>query len=536
MHVGINLFQLLPQGEDYFSKMNHLVLSHNSVPMFIIAALFIMFREEEGGEHLRKRSMHLPFTFATGEALLYQTSFPIPGFSDNMAAKGKSGKAKKTKVDKGSKDEPDPRSLLGAMMRQDESVYVCQPASESKVPYRSSLFTKQDEQSTFPTSVESEKWNSESKRVPKSETATSFDPLLVTLDSLSLENEENCSNSELFNALENLGLNAEDLELLLLDERMIQVEMEPEYVPSLNDLLTNNEILSYVHDSLENSTSNVNSLVPLTTPEPVDPIEGFSNPYNPSSMSEFSPSTVSSPYLPFHHPKHSSPILLLSQQMQQHLSTQSPQQKCHSWIPETQISEVTFPHHSSVLGNAVADVQNGHWIPEQTLEEVSQDSVKFPGPNKHQQQPWCQSHMQPHFVYKHKNGGGFQNGIFPTPQWQGPNYIDQSLVTTSSHVDYNTATVSEVEFSSRSLGEFQSGMPTLSSSSSSSSSYQQLYTQQAPTNYSYTNQNSSLDRFLPSLDVYKMFDSTQSHDSTHRKVRSNEDLFYANIVLISTHS
>ncbi|GAA6081161.1 aryl hydrocarbon receptor 1b [Tachysurus ichikawai] len=515
---GLTVFRLLTKENRWkWVQANARLVYKNGRPDYIIATQRPL-GEEEGGEHLRKRSMHLPFTFATGEALLYQTSFPIPGFSDNMAAKGKSGKAKKTKVDKGSKDEPDPRSLLGAMMRQDESVYVCQPASESKVPYRSSLFTKQDEQSTFPTSVESEKWNSESKRVPKSETATSFDPLLVTLDSLSLENEENCSNSELFNALENLGLNAEDLELLLLDERMIQVEMEPEYVPSLNDLLTNNEILSYVHDSLENSTSNVNSLVPLTTPEPVDPIEGFSNPYNPSSMSEFSPSTVSSPYLPFHHPKHSSPILLLSQQMQQHLSTQSPQQKCHSWIPETQISEVTFPHHSSVLGNAVADVQNGHWIPEQTLEEVSQDSVKFPGPNKHQQQPWCQSHMQPHFVYKHKNGGGFQNGIFPTPQWQGPNYIDQSLVTTSSHVDYNTATVSEVEFSSRSLGEFQSGMPTLSSSSSSSSSYQQLYTQQAPTNYSYTNQNSSLDRFLPSLDVYKMFDSTQSHDSTHRKI------------------
>ncbi|KAG7315377.1 hypothetical protein KOW79_021465 [Hemibagrus wyckioides] len=515
---GLTVFRLLTKENRWkWVQANARLVYKNGKPDYIIATQRPL-GEEEGGEHLRKRSMHLPFTFATGEALLYQTSFPIPGFSDSMTAKGKSGKAKKTKVDKGSKDEPDPSSLLGAMMRQDKSVYVCQPASEPKVPYHSSLLTKQEETSTFSSSVESESWISAPNGVPKSEVPTSFDPLLATLDSLSLENEENCSNTELFNALENLGLNAEDLELLLLDERMIQVEMEPEYIPSLNDLLTNNEILSYVHDSLENRTSNGDSLVPLTAPDLVDPIEGSSNPYNPSSMSESTP--VSSPYLPFQHPKHSSPILHLSQQMQQHLSTQSLHQKCHSWIPETQSSEVTFPQHSSVLVNAVADVQNGHWIPEQTLEEVSQDSVKFPDPNKHQQ-PWRQNQTRPHFLYKHEhiNGGGSQNGIYPTPQWQGPDYIDQ-LVTTSSHVDYNMATVSGVGFSSRSLGEFQSGMPTLSSSSSSlssssSSSYQQLYTKQPPTNYSYTNQNSTLD---PSLDVYEMFDSTQSHGSTHRKM------------------
>ncbi|MCI4393418.1 hypothetical protein PGIGA_G00157230 [Pangasianodon gigas] len=515
---GLTVFRLLTKENRWkWVQANARLVYKNGKPDYIIATQRPL-GEEEGGEHLRKRSMHLPFTFATGEALLYQTSFPIPGFSDNMAAKGKSGKSKKTKVDKGSQDELDPSSLLGAMMRQDESVYVCQPASEPKVPYRSSLFSKQQETSTFSTSVECENWNSAPNSVngvPKSEVPTSFDPLLATLDSLSLENEENCSNSELFNALENLGLNAEDLELLLLDERMIQVEMEPEYVPSLKDLLTNNEILSYIHDSLENRTSNGDSLVPLTAPDLVDPIEGSSNPYNPPSKSDSTPTTVSSPYLPFRPPKHSSPILHLSRQMQQHLSAQSLHHKCHNWIPETQISEVLFPQHSSVLVNAVADVQNGHWIPQQTLEEVSQVNVTFPEPNKHQQ-PWCQNQIQSHLPYKHEHmeGGDSQNGIYPNPQWQGPNYIDQ-LVTANSHVDYNMATVSGVEFSSRSVGEFQSGMPT-----SSTSTYQQLYAKQPPTNYSYTNQNSSLDHILPSLDVYEMFDSTQSHDSTHRKMEN----------------
>lgn len=457
--------------------------------------------------------------------MLYQTSFPIPGFSDNTEAKGKSGKTKKTKVDKAPRDEVDPSSLLGAMMRQDESVYVCQPAPEPKVPYHSSLFNKEEETSTFSTSVESENRDSAPSsvnRVPKSAVASSFDPLLATLDSLSLGNEENCSNSELFNALENLGLNAEDLELLLLDERMIQVEMEPEYVPSLNDLLTNSEILSYVHDSLENRTSNGDSLVPLTAPDPVDPVQGSSNPYILPSMPESTPATVLSPYLPFRPPKHSSPILHLSQQMQQHLSAQSLHQKCHSWIPETQISEVSFPQHSSVLVNAVADVQNGHWIPQQTLEEVPQVNVKFPELSK-DQQPWYQNQMHSLFTYKQEpmDGGGSENGICPTPQWQEPNYIDQ-LITTSSHVDM--ATTSGVGFWSRSVGEFKSGM------AAPSSSYQQLYTKQSPTNYPCTNQNSPLYHILPSLDVYETFDSTQSPDSTHRKVRCNEKLLYATTV------
>lgn len=158
--------------------------------------------------------MHLPFTFATGEALLYQTGFPLHGFPDTAQTNGSrgGGKAKKGRAD----DEtvPPPKSLLGALMSQDTSVYVCQPDPEPRDP---------------PT----------------------YDPLLATLDSLTLDGEEPCSNSELFSALENLGLNAEDLELLLLDERMIQVELDDNRVPSLGDLLTNNEILSYLHGALE---------------------------------------------------------------------------------------------------------------------------------------------------------------------------------------------------------------------------------------------------------------------------------------------
>ncbi|XP_053348226.1 aryl hydrocarbon receptor 1b [Clarias gariepinus] len=520
---GLTVFRLLTKENRWkWVQANARLVYKNGKPDYIIATQRPL-GEEEGGEHLRKRSMHLPFTFATGEALLYQTSFPIPGFSDNMAAKGKSGKSKKTKVDKSSKDELDPSSLLGAIMRQDKSVYVCQPASDPKVPYRSSLFSKQEETSTFSNSVEGLNFNSAPNNengVLKSVVSTSFDPLLATLDSLSLENEESCTNTELFNALENLGLNAEDLELLLLDERMIQVEMEPEYIPSLNDLLTNNEILSYIHDSIENSTTSENSLVPLTASDLMDPIEGSSKPYNPPSMSDSTPIPVSSPYLSFRPSRcPTSPILHLSQQMQQHLSTQVLHQKYHGWIPETQISEVSFPQHNSLLASAAADVQNGHCFPQQTLDEVSEVNVKFPEPNKHQE-PWCQNQTQSLLPYKHEHMyvGGSQNGIGPTPQWEEPYYIDHQAPQ-SSYVDYNMAMVSGMEFNGRVDGELRHGM-----SSSSLLSSQQLCAKQTISTYTYTNQNSSLGHVLPSLDVYKMFDSTQSQDSTHRQVRSSKNL------------
>lgn len=202
--------------------------------------------------------MHLPFTFATGEALLYQTGYPLHGFPDSFQGKARSGKSKKGKVDKTASDEVDPKSLLGALMSQDESVYVCQPDTEPKVSYHTSLFSEQQRRTDGLGGLfSSENWyvvSSEETTGECNGKTSTFDPLLDTLDSLSLDGEETCTNSELFSALENLGLNAEDLERLLLDERMVHVELDPDHIPTLSDLLTNNEILSYIHNSLESGS------------------------------------------------------------------------------------------------------------------------------------------------------------------------------------------------------------------------------------------------------------------------------------------
>ncbi|XP_062845370.1 aryl hydrocarbon receptor 1b [Trichomycterus rosablanca] len=484
---GLTVFRLLTKENQWkWVQANARLIYKNGRPDYIIATQRPL-GEEEGGEHLRKRSIQLPFTFATGEALLYQTSSPVPGFSDNMVAKGKSGKAKKAKgkkVDKSFKDTLDPSSLLGAMMRQDESVYVCQPAAEPKMSYHSSLFSMQDNKSTFFASVESGGTGS-----AKPEASTSFDPLLATLDSLSLENEESCSNSELFNALENLRLNAEDLELLLLDERMIQVEVESDYVPSLNDLLTSDEILSYIHNSLETQTNNGNSLLPLTVSDIVDPIQGSSS----------STTSVSGPYLPIQHPKYSSPILQLSQQMQQHLNSQSLQQKTPNWITDSQVSDpgvISYSQHRSVLVNTITGFQNGYWDPQQpSLEEPSQ--------------------LQQHSWYQMQSECPSQKRFSTATQSQEYNYVDNmdQLFSAGSHAhvdDNNIATGSGVEFS-QSNSEFQSGPAT-------SSSYQQVYQKQP--NYSWINQNSSQEQNSPFLNIYKISDPAQPHDSTYSKMEN----------------
>lgn len=298
----------------------------------------VFHRDEEGGEHLRKRSMHLPFTYATGEALLYQAHHPIAGFVDDSHGKNGS-KSKKSRTDRLAKDGLDPGSLLGALMSQDESVYVCQPALEPKVSFHSSFFAEQMGFCSAEASGLRRSWDETSGGLlgagaTQAQVGASFDPLLATLDSLSLEgqgivdsDEGGCSNGELFGALEGLGLSAEDLELLLLDERMIRVEMDPERVPTLEDLLTNDEILSYIYDSIEgkmDSSDNGGQVPPSTSSATATTV----------ALPESNPTSGTNVQMQFPHHRpplvEQAPIVQLSQQMQQHLSVR-PSKVTHNW-------------------------------------------------------------------------------------------------------------------------------------------------------------------------------------------------------------
>lgn len=241
--------------------------------------LFLPCRDEEGGEHLRKRSMHLPFTFATGEALLYQSAYPLPGFPDPFQSKGKTSKYKKISHSHGVRSQKngiDPRSLLGAVMRQDKAVYASHPAPAPNHSFSSSFVDQLKDVSLLDAGRDA--WSMGAAPVSsrgdqvKEELVDlqQEDPLLTTLDSLSIKSDESCSNNELFSALEGLGLNAEDLELLLLDEKMVMVNMDPDHNQFLNNCLTSNKILSYIHTTLVSKREGGQQVCPKpgTSPSP----------------------------------------------------------------------------------------------------------------------------------------------------------------------------------------------------------------------------------------------------------------------------
>ncbi|NXC19442.1 AHR protein, partial [Corythaeola cristata] len=74
---------------------------------------------EEGEEHLRKRSLQLPFRFATGEAILYRND--LPEFPDFFQAKEELQTQANSRMGQCSVE---PSSLLGAMMKQDASICI----------------------------------------------------------------------------------------------------------------------------------------------------------------------------------------------------------------------------------------------------------------------------------------------------------------------------------------------------------------------------------------------------------------------------
>ncbi|KAM9334002.1 aryl hydrocarbon receptor-like [Symphorus nematophorus] len=358
---GLTVFRLLTKDNRWkWVQANARLVYKNGKPDYIIATQRPLV-DEEGGEHLRKRSMHLPFTFATGEAMLYQTGYPLHGFPDSFQGKSKGSKSKKGKLDKSSSDDLDPKSLLGALMSQDESVYVCQPDTEPRMSYHSSLFSEQQADSSYGSLLSGNSLHvvSNGETGGCNSKTSSYDPLLSTLDSLSLDGEETCSNSELFSALENLGLNAEDLELLLLDERMMQVELDPNHIPTLSDLLTNNEILSYIHDSLENGTQGEEQGASTRTPN------------QDSAAQTLTPAVPPAP------PSSRQPIIQLSQQMQQHISAGDP-------VKTQQLQSVSQPGTQDT--KVLTGVPNGHWV-------VTTENHHHHHPNNH-------THHHPHTVLK----------------------------------------------------------------------------------------------------------------------------------------
>ncbi|NWH75392.1 AHR protein, partial [Piaya cayana] len=115
---GLTVFRLLTKkGGWVWVQANAWLVYKAGKPDCIIARQRAL-SNEEGEEHLRKRNLQLPFSFATGEAVLYGND--LPQFLDSFQAKEKS----EIQADSCMRQHSvDPSSLLGAMMKQDASMY-----------------------------------------------------------------------------------------------------------------------------------------------------------------------------------------------------------------------------------------------------------------------------------------------------------------------------------------------------------------------------------------------------------------------------
>ncbi|XP_076022008.1 aryl hydrocarbon receptor 1b [Genypterus blacodes] len=517
---GLTVFRLLTKDNRWkWVQANARLVYKNSRPDYIIATQRPL-AEEEGGEHLRKRSMDLPFTFATGEALLYQTSYPMHGFPDSGPGKAKGSKAKKGKLDKSGTEDLDPKSLLGALMSQDESVYVCHPDSEPKMSYHSSLFGEQQGPSGgFDGLIGGDSWRDTTNRemVSCKRTTSSFDPLLATLDSLSLEEDETCSNSELFSALENLGLNAEDLELLLLDERMIQVELEPNHIPTLSDLLTNNEILSYIHNSLESGAD---------VREPEDRV-GFGPPDSSKSLTHQLHSSLASA-VPQTHPDIRQ-MLPLSQlgSAANNVLTGTPNGGHLMGMMENHYHSNTHTHYHSQTVLKSSQVNGEHRQLNPLL-----------GSSQHWQQDQLSLQPQLHLPLKQMGSEGDLKLLFPSYQDQlnlttNGAYIPNGLATFQQNMEVDYSIPSRLNGGSTAVNGADICYQRLLTSTQPYEQNQNL----PPTQGSVPELDPVLaltqsQHILPSLEAYSVFNASTTQDATHSKLATGRLLSAANTAYI----
>ncbi|XP_038644023.1 aryl hydrocarbon receptor 2 isoform X2 [Scyliorhinus canicula] len=198
---------------------------------------------EEGEEHLRKRAMQLPFSFATGEAVLYEINPLLLEHLESFEAKGTSGK----KVSTGEngtdqKNGINPSSLLGAMMVQNPSAY----SSYSETNFNIDNVFAND---FAVLNVPGDFWqpandgNSSNKLQPMN----LDDPLSTIIDILS---QKNADENDLCDTLENLDVDVENTELEQWEETLMKIDNNTSLPDDFNDMLTSDFILSCVEDML----------------------------------------------------------------------------------------------------------------------------------------------------------------------------------------------------------------------------------------------------------------------------------------------
>ncbi|XP_066512175.1 aryl hydrocarbon receptor 2 [Hoplias malabaricus] len=258
MYCADNHLRMMKTGESGFTVFR--LLSKAGIWIWVQASArlvykggrpdFIVVRQralsnEEGEEHLSQRKLQLPFSYATGEAVLYETG-PSLDMAE-MANQGKGGKLQKPPA-------MAPSSLLSSMLKQDQSIY--HPSND---PNSQFCLEKAFSDSHALLNVPGNTWQPVSSGTEGNSSAVKEEATVrEMMDSL----QQIIGDSRLCGTVEELPMDQEELkewENALL--QMNNITNEAEMPVELNDILAN-DIFSYVEDMLfkENSAGMSESL------------------------------------------------------------------------------------------------------------------------------------------------------------------------------------------------------------------------------------------------------------------------------------
>ncbi|XP_036417953.1 aryl hydrocarbon receptor 2 [Colossoma macropomum] len=233
---GFTIFRLLSKsGAWIWVQANARLVYKGGRPDFIVARQRAL-SNEEGEEHLRQRKLQLPFGFATGEAVLYETG-PSLDMGD-MPNQGKGGKLPVMA----------PSSLLSSRLKQDQSIYQANNDPNSQFclekAFRDSHALLNIPRNTWQPAISSE--TAEGAAGIKEE--AKVQDMMVSLQQI-------ITDSSLCGTIEEFNVDQEELkewENALL--RMSNLNNEAETPIELNDIMAN-DIFSYVEDMLFKETS-----------------------------------------------------------------------------------------------------------------------------------------------------------------------------------------------------------------------------------------------------------------------------------------
>uniref|UniRef100_A0A1A7WQU1 Aryl hydrocarbon receptor n=2 Tax=Iconisemion striatum TaxID=60296 RepID=A0A1A7WQU1_9TELE len=233
---GFTFFRLLTKDRRWvWVQANARLVFKDGRPEFIVARQRAL-TNEEGEEQLRLRQLQVPFSFATGEAMLYD-QVPSLDIPDPCSA------PKQRKLDD---DSVSRNSLLGCLLSQDQSAY-CEHGTPNNISSLSDV-AFQDTHATV--------------SIPRDATPkpTIGGPLLKmdpTIQEMVSSLEQIFGNTDLIEAVD-VGPD----ELKSWEDSLVGLDFPTgEFNEDLNDILSN-DILSYVEEQLKMEGG-------LTLPDPV---------------------------------------------------------------------------------------------------------------------------------------------------------------------------------------------------------------------------------------------------------------------------